>query len=183
MALNIFYKISTLYQAMDKTWDNIASQYDFQCNGCENNCCRSLFFHHTLVEKAYLLHGFDQLSRNIKEESISRARDYCSKTFQKTNATTSLKLMCPLNRDGRCILYKYRPMICRLHGLPHELHKPGNTVLQGKGCDAGFFDSKKYIAFDRTPFYREMAGIEMAYRKKTHKNGRIKETVAQMLAG
>jgi len=181
VALDIFYKISTLYQAMDKAWYDIASQYDFHCSGCEDNCCRSLFFHHTLVEKTYLLHGFDQLSQDIKKKSIARAKTYCSKTFHQSGSLTSLKLMCPLNWDGMCILYKYRPMICRLHGLPHELHKPGNLVLKGPGCEAGLFDSKKYIAFDRTPFYKEMAEIEMEFRRNTPKNGRIKETVAQML--
>ena len=161
----------------------MASLYDFQCNGCEDNCCRSLFFHHTLIEKAYLLHGFNQLSQDIKEESITRAKIYYSKTFIESGSLDSLKLMCPLNWDGMCILYKYRPMICRLHGLPHELHKPGNAIYHGPGCDAGLFDSKKYLVFDRTPFYIEMAEIEMEFLRKTHKNGRIKETVAQMLTG
>jgi Fe-S-cluster containining protein len=187
MILDIFTRLSTLYQSMDKAWNHIASQYNFLCDGCEDNCCRSLFFHHTIVEKAYLLHGFDQLSQDIKENSIARANAYCNKTFVETSSLTSLKLMCPLNNDGRCILYRYRPMICRLHGLPHELHKPGQAPLKGPGCHAGLFDSKGYLPFDRTPFYREMAGIEMEFRKetqnKTRKIGKIKETVAQMLIG
>ncbi|MCK7466806.1 MAG: YkgJ family cysteine cluster protein [Desulfosudis oleivorans] len=42
-------------------------------------------------------------------------------------AGTDTKPMCPLNESGRCGLYAHRPMICRLHGIPHELHPPGRA--------------------------------------------------------
>jgi len=71
-------------------------------------------------------------------------------------------------------------MICRMHGLPHELHKPGFQAMMGSGCDAGGFENQDYIPFDRTPFYRKMAGIEMAFRSEK-KNQGIKQTIAQML--
>lgn len=173
--------ISLLYQLMDETWSRIAALYQFQCTGCEDNCCRSLFFHHTHVEKAYLRHGFDQLEPGRKNETLSRAEDYCQKTFPKNGEIKSLKTMCPLNEKGRCILYPYRPMICRLHGLPHEIRKPGFLPLMGKGCSAGQFHDKVYIPFDRTPFYQNMARLEADYRQKSKKNAKIKETVAQML--
>ncbi len=72
-------------------------------------------------------------------------------------------------------------MICRMHGLPHELHKPGFPIIKGPGCDAGRFDEKDYIPFDRTPFYREMAGVEMGFRTAFGKSGKIRETIAQIL--
>ncbi|MBF0573595.1 MAG: hypothetical protein HQK69_07535 [Desulfamplus sp.] len=113
--------------------------------------------------------------------------------------------MCPLNQDGKCILYKYRPMICRLHGIPHELVKPAsyllssntkpisdinstlisdtNTVLS-PGCNDGseLFSAKGYIKFDRTPFYSEMAAIEKEYLIATIGRAvRNRQTIAQML--
>jgi Fe-S-cluster containining protein len=166
---------------MDNTWNKLAALYQFQCNGCEDNCCRSLFFHHTHIEKAYLLYGFDQLEQEKKNDILLKVEDYCRKTFSTHSGITSLKIMCPLNENGKCILYPYRPMICRLHGLPHEVRKPGFTPLMGKGCEAGLFDGKAYIQFDRTPFYQNMAQIEDVYRKKLKKIGKIKETIAQML--
>jgi len=51
----------------------------------------------------------------------------------------------------------------------------------GKGCDAGSFNDKPYIKLDRTPFYRQMAQIELAFRQDAKKTGKIKETIAQML--
>ncbi|OGQ92674.1 MAG: hypothetical protein A3J85_02395 [Desulfobacula sp. RIFOXYA12_FULL_46_16] len=173
--------ILILYQSMDEIWNRIAALYQFQCTGCEDNCCKSLFFHHTHVEKAYLRHGFDQLEPGRKNEILSRAEDYCQKTFIENETGKSRKIMCPLNEKGRCILYLYRPMICRFHGLPHEIKKPGFPPLMGKGCSAGQFHDKAYIPFDRTPFYQNMARLEADYRQKSKKIGKIRETVAQML--
>jgi Fe-S-cluster containining protein len=173
--------ISILYQSMDETWSRIAALYQFQCTGCEDNCCKSLFFHHTHIEKAYLRHGFDQLEPGRKNEILSRAEDYCKKTFLENEIDKSRKIICPLNEKGRCILYPYRPMICRLHGLPHEIRKPGFPPLMGEGCSTGQFHAKAHISFDRTPFYQNMARLEADYRQKSKRNGKIKETVAQML--
>jgi len=168
---------------MDHAWDETAARYGFQCRGCEDNCCFSLFFHHTHVEKAYLLHGFSSLPQQEKDEIITQAEDYCKITFKSDDSgePASRKAPCPLLLDGRCRLYQFRPMICRMHGLPHELHKPGYQAFKGPGCEAGRFDRNDYIPFDRTPFYRNMAAIEMKFRSNTQKNGKIKETVAQML--
>jgi len=173
--------ISILYQFMDETWSRIAASYQFQCTGCEDNCCRALFFHHTHIEKAYLRHGFDQLEPGRKNGILSRAEDYRQKTFPENAEIKNLKIMCPLNEKGMCILYAYRPMICRLHGLPHEIRKPGFPPMMGKGCEAGQFHDKAYIPFDRTPFYQSMARLEADYRQKSKITGKIKGTVAQML--
>ncbi|MFA5905864.1 MAG: hypothetical protein WC836_18180 [Desulfobacula sp.] len=140
-----------------------------------------MFFHHTHIEKAYLLYGFDQLQPGEKNDILRKAEDYYRKTFSADGKIKSLKIMCPLNENGKCILYPYRPMICRLHGLPHEIKKPGFKSLKGKGCEPGLFDKKAYIPFDRTPFYQYMAQIETVYRENSKKYNKLKETVAQML--
>ncbi|MCP3944143.1 MAG: hypothetical protein GY710_22065 [Desulfobacteraceae bacterium] len=180
MTSNIFHQLSEIYMTMDREWEMTASQYGFRCKGCEDNCCKSLFFHHTFIEKAFLLHGFKQLPPNTQEEALSRAGTYYNKTFTGKTAR-SLKLICPLNQDGQCLAYDYRPMICRLHGLPHELHRPGAATFKGPGCHAGLFDKHKYIPFDRTPFYKKMAQVERLFRQQIRKTEKIKETVAQML--
>ncbi len=173
--------LAALYDDMDKIWNKIAADHHFNCTGCEDNCCKSLFFHHTYIEKAYLLHGFNALDSNKKQKILGRAANYCKRTFPQSLEIKTLKIYCPVNENGRCTLYKYRPMICRLHGLPHELKKPGFDPIKGTGCDAGLFDDKTYIKFDRTPFYQQMAQIEIAFRQNLNKTGKIKETIAQML--
>ena len=184
-----FYDLESLFSDMDKTWDAVATQYGFHCTGCKDNCCHSLFFHHTHAERAYLIYGFSRLSPADQRDILSKAYEYCSRTFGPGNdvvagtghAPASRKQPCPLLLDGRCRLYTYRPMICRMHGLPHELHKPGQPAAQGPGCDAGRFDEKPYVPFDRTPFYQRMAGVEMAYRNAAGISGKVKETIAQIL--
>jgi Fe-S-cluster containining protein len=181
MTSDIFKPLITLFNNMDKTWNKIAESYLFQCNGCEDNCCKSLFFHHTYIEKAYLLYGFNALDQNTKETIQERAQKYCKKTFSQAREIRSHKIYCPVNEKGLCLLYKFRPMICRLHGLPHEIDRPGSFPVRGPGCDAGMFNTKPYIKFDRTPFYRAMVQIESDYRGNINKTDKIKQSIAQML--
>ncbi len=176
-----FSSLIRLYKRMDAAYDRVADRYNFHCTGCTDNCCTSLFFHHTFIEKAFLIQGFLHMDPIRKQAVRTRAADYVSQTFADGHAGRSLKLMCPLNLRGRCTLYPFRPMICRLHGLPHELHPPGRQTIKGPGCDAGQFDAKSYIPFDRTPFYMDLAAREQQFKNQHNLTGRPRLTIAQML--
>jgi hypothetical protein len=91
--------------------------------------------------------------------------------------------MCPLNQAGRCTLYAHRPMICRLHGIPHELHPPGRPPQQGPGCEEFLRCCGRTAgrALDRTPLYAELARLESEFRRKMALSYRVKMTVAEML--
>ena len=43
-------------------------------------------------------------------------------------------VMCPLNDDGLCSLYKHRMMICRLHGVPSSMTRPDGQKMEFPGC-------------------------------------------------
>ena len=179
---DMFFKpLQSLYSRMDKEWDRVAQKYDFQCSGCSDNCCTSLFYHHTFIEKDWLLKGFQTLAPPDRETAIQRAALYCRKTFKSGQPIESQKLMCPLNVQGRCILYAYRPMICRFHGLPHKITRPDGVVVNGNGCAAGNFNQPPPHTLDRTPFYRKMARIEVDYRSRFKRTGKIKLTIAEIL--
>ncbi len=181
MKSTTFTPLIHLYETMDAQWEKAARAYSFTCNGCKDNCCTSLFFHHTFIEQAYLRHGFSRLSPAKKQQILDLAKVYCEKTFAAGNDFLSRKIMCPVNENGQCLLYKFRPMICRLHGLPHELHRPGAAPARGPGCDAGQFESMPYFPFDRTGFYQQMAQVEMAFRQIYQLSGKPKLTIAQIL--
>lgn len=168
---------------MDTAWNQVAGQYGFICNGCADNCCRTLFFHHTHLEKDYLLEGFSTIAPDIRDRVLEKAAQYCDRLLLHASLHKSLDMMCPLNQDNQCLIYEYRPMICRLHGLPHELFLHGSSIQKHPGCAAGtpFFNRHGYIPFDRTPFYARMADAESAYRKAIHQKDRVKYTIAQML--
>jgi len=179
-----FSNLILLYKEMDTTWNETAKKYGFTCNGCSENCCETLFFHHTHMERAYLRHGFKSLTSFQKKEIKKKARQVIQvmAKAEVEERKEPIRIMCPANEKGRCTLYRFRPMICRLHGIPHELKRSGGTIAKSPGCLAGesLFNSQNH-PFDRTPFYQEMSRLEMQYCKAHGKTIRIKQTIAQML--
>jgi hypothetical protein len=91
------------------------------------------------------------------------------------------RIMCALNEQGRCLLYACRPMICRLHGIPHELRPPGKQPVFAPGCAE--FDrlcgDKKYRTLDRTMFYIALAGLEQRFKEAFGFSGKFKKTVSE----
>ncbi len=43
---------------MDLKYKEAADYYGFDCTGCEDNCCFTRFFHHTLLEYLYIMEGY-----------------------------------------------------------------------------------------------------------------------------
>ena len=125
-----------LFAEMDRAYDDVAQRLGFICRGCEDNCCRSLFFHHTLVEFFWLHSGLASLSQEQQDRVRSRAAEVAAYEAGPPPAGDDRRPMCPLNIQGRCSVHAYRPMICRLHGIPHELHGPGGRIQTGPGCEA-----------------------------------------------
>ena len=75
-------------------------------------------------------------------------------------------------------------MICRLHGIPHELTKPGRETFYGPGCGTFTrdFSQKDYFTFDRTPFYFRLAELEKVFKIKAGISESVKMTIARMVA-
>lgn len=177
-----FQKLAKLYADMDRQYADTAAAYGFYCAGCEDNCCRTRFFHHTHIEAAYLIHGLSGMDGSSYEAAVRRAREV--RAAQEKGEPGSERLMCPLNVDSWCILYFYRPMICRLHGLAHELRVPGKPKTYGPGCMEfeRICGDRAYIPFDRTPFYIRMAALEQEYKAHMGLTSRVRKTVAQIIA-
>lgn len=182
-ALGFFDSLYALYVEMDRAYDAAAAAYGFTCSGCEDNCCLTRFYHHTYVEYLYLLAGFNGLPRDRRTQIRRRAGQYVRAMEAAEAAGETLRHMCPVNDAGMCLLYGYRPMICRLHGVPHELNPPGRGRVYGAGC-ARFeqqYGNLPYHRFDRTPFYMKMADLESRFKAEAGLSEKIKRTVAQML--
>jgi hypothetical protein len=176
-------RLKKVYAEMDRSYRNTADRYRFKCSGCEDSCCLTLFHHHTFVEFFYLAVGFRSLKRPRQTLIRQKARAVCGAAQTGAPNRLSARYMCPLNFGNRCCLYAYRPMICRLHGIPSQLHRPGDAPVRSPGC-AEFekrCGQKAYIAFDRTGFYRDLARIEHDLRGQMPAAGKIKLTVAEMI--
>lgn len=176
-------RLEMLYKKMDDRYNELCRHYGFYCTGCEDNCCFTRFYHHTFAEYLYIKKGLESLGPITRKEIREKAVSICRQTTELDKSGLPVHLLCPLNYEGMCVLYAYRPMICRLHGLPHELFVPGRNNKLNPGCDE--FEEKcggkEYIKFDRTPFYAEMAALERELKKALNISERIKMTIAQML--
>jgi hypothetical protein len=171
------------YSAMDQKYLETADYYGFNCKGCEDNCCLTRFYHHTIVEYFFIKEGFFRLDEKKQVEVKQRSLAVCRKADEADKKGTPVQQMCPVNAEGLCILYPYRPMICRLHGIPHELQSPDQNILTSPGC--GTFtlkcEGKKHFRLNRTPFYVQMAALEKEMKQATGITQKIKMTVAQMI--
>jgi Fe-S-cluster containining protein len=176
-------RLQRIYAAMDTAYGQAAAGYGFVCDGCEESCCRTRFYHHTLIEYLGLREGFRQLRDERQNQIRQRAATVVDAYEKNLIAGTNAKPMCPLNEEGRCLLYAHRPMICRLHGIPHELHPPGRAPQLGPGC-AEFHrrcGRAIYHPFDRTPLYTELADIESELQQILAPPRKIRMTISEML--
>ncbi|MDA8137806.1 MAG: YkgJ family cysteine cluster protein [Desulfobacteraceae bacterium] len=175
--------VAELFQRMENAYHQTAQANGFQCRGCADNCCLTRFYHHTLTEYLYLRQGLSDLPESDQKRVVKRAEETAAMMRKLESAGQPVRVMCPLNEEERCILYTHRPMICRLHGIPHQLRRPDGQRQVGPGC--ADFDRQCRIdpprLLDRTPLYMDLAALEKEIRRQNNFEGRIKMTIAQML--
>ena len=176
-------RLKSIFSAMDEAYERAAGGYGFVCTGCDDNCCMTRFYHHTHLEYAYLMEGMRAFGLVEQKTFQEKALDVVERTRAADQKGGAVRIMCPLNLDGLCSLYAHRPMICRLHGIPHELRPPGRSAERGPGCGAFLIrcGEMNYITFDRTPFYMEMARLEKEFKQRLNKTRKFKKTIAEML--
>lgn len=164
---------------MDEEYGRLSALYGFTCEGCGENCCTQRFHHHTLAEYMFLLEGLKAAPPGLRETILRRSRVVVESYAHELQAGELFKLMCPVNFDGLCALYEWRPMICRLHGLPHYFIMPDGARKTGGGCHR--IKGEGPASLDRTPFYTELARIEKNLREQLGFRERFRKTTAQMI--
>ncbi len=147
----------------DEIFASVRSEYPdlVRCApGCDE-CC-SVYFDLSLIE-AFFIRGMltQQIQGDQRDTVLQKAQDLASafelakETISKTmqagkaspdaieNEAAKLKIECPLRDKGSCVLYDYRPMTCRLYGIPQRL---GDRVV----CcpKTGFNSGEKYSTVD-----------------------------------
>ncbi len=104
--------------------------------GC-SSCCRGLF-DITLLDAVFLKHGFDLLSEPLRRKIFRVARERLNALTRQFPAFVEPWILngipepewdemmpeedetpCPLlSGSGECLVYDFRPMTCRLNGIP-----------------------------------------------------------------
>lgn len=179
------HRLPQLYADMEGRYSAIAAQIDLSCAGCPDNCCTSFFQHHTHVEWAYLWQGLAILPEKRLQEIRAKAKEYVQHTQRMLTEQRVPDMMCPLNENGRCILYTHRMMICRLHGVPNAFMLPNGVNKEFPGC----FRAQELVGktedrpiLDRTDVYRRLAELEMDFiRSMPRKPARVRLTLAEMI--
>ena len=108
------------YEQFLKNLDSRLARYfelhkDFiQCKAGCSACCEKGDYPISDIELEYLMQGYIALDNNQKQLVQQQI-----KTMKKGGA-------CPFLINKKCAVYKYRPIICRVHGLAYLCGK--NTV-------------------------------------------------------
>jgi len=179
-------RLSELYREMESAYDLVAQSLSFGCMGCTDNCCDSYFLHHTYLEWAYLWEGLELVDEEKKEQVINRATAHVVAVERALASGERPLVLCPLNEEGRCVLYAHRLMICRMHGVPSSMVRPDGKRLTFPGC----FRCQEVVAafegkvseVDRTDFYRRLVALEHELLgPRRHYLPRAKMTIAQMI--
>jgi Fe-S-cluster containining protein len=160
---------------MDAAYDTAATKVGFSCNGCDGvACCTVDVTLHTFAEMLYLRRGFTTLDMASQLEILGRCNEMIDAKLANASGDAYRNLVCVLNRDGLCRLYGYRPMICRLAGIPHFFVRPDGSARGGGGCprfEQEVATDHPDLKIDRTVFYQKMAEIEIelvrAHGKRT----------------
>lgn len=136
-------QILSEYQALLTTVDAwfgrcmAAADQQIRCaKGC-SGCCRGLF-DISLLDARLLQLGFSGLATEVQKQVLAKAQNRLRELQTRwpdfahpyllnhmpdeewTEMPEEDQTPCPLlGSDGLCLVYAYRPMTCRLHGLPN----------------------------------------------------------------
>lgn len=130
--------------------------------GC-SDCCHAIFGVF-MIEAVHLKQGLDQLGNAEREAALLRADEadhelkeveeklavFDGDPHMKAFALAKERVRCPLlDPEDKCIIYHYRPITCRVYGIP--------TAIQGRGrvCGkAAFEKGKTYPVYNLDAAYR-----------------------------
>ncbi|MBF0537139.1 MAG: hypothetical protein HQL03_02685 [Nitrospirae bacterium] len=181
-------KLGDIYREIDEQYTHIQGVYNgFNCDACDDNCCTTVFHHYTLIEEYYLFRGLSEINdQQLVEAVLQNAESYCMQVARHPHDSHTLRIMCPVNHQGRCIVYKHRPLICRIHGVAAVLHSPIKGRQQWDGCQlfvqrCGDNVKIKGQLLDRTPFYTRIATLEKQLRHELVFLHKTKKTIAEMV--
>lgn len=138
-----------------------ANQKEYICckKGC-SLCCETGEYPLSEIEMHYLMNGFMRLDENIKSQIREKIKNL--KERQKNSTEKPFLYDCPFLIDKQCSIYKFRPIICRVFGLPY--YGINDTRVKLPFC------TKEGLNYSQVyDFERDMISSEL-YKKSGIKN-------------
>ena len=174
----LFEPYDNLVSKTDQAFERMAGEFG-ECIKCEPHCadCCHAVFGLFLIEAVFLKQDFDQLGKEERDAALQRGSE-AEKELEKLERTLKefkndpqmraysmarARIRCPLlNDDNECILYPYRPITCRVYGIP--------TMIQGapRVCGkSGFKKEESYPTFNLDGIHRELYQLSTELFEKT----------------
>jgi Fe-S-cluster containining protein len=173
-----FKKYEAFVRQADNAFDRVVGESGdlVRCKSGCSDCCHALF-DLTLIEAIYINYRFlDRFAGKKKEEILERANSADRKIYKikrqahkaLMNGENEVKILadvgaervrCPLlNKEEMCDLYQYRPITCRIYGIP--------TVIQGMShtCGkSGFVEGGRYPTVSMDTIYKKLYEISTEF--------------------
>jgi len=180
-ANDLFQTYELLVDKAEAAFQEMQKEYG-SCIKCEPHCsdCCHAVFGLFQIEAGYLREQFEKLTDEEKgaallrckqaEKSLERLQNML-KTHEGDHQMQAYimsreRIPCPLlNEKQECILYPYRPITCRVYGIP--------TKVQGKArvCwKAEFKKDERYPVFDLDGVYRDLFFLSTELLKSAGKD-------------
>ncbi|MBE0467863.1 MAG: YkgJ family cysteine cluster protein [Candidatus Desulforudis sp.] len=174
---DLFAAYEQLAAGADEAFQAVERDYGDQvrCRLYCDDCCYAVFGLF-LIESVYLKHHFDQLDSEKKQEALARANkaDKALAVLEKGMADHQddpelqaytlgrERIRCPLLNDRQeCILYPFRPITCRIYGVPTKIQ--GRAFVCGQ---TGFQKGEPYPAFDLDAVYKNLYRLSVELLEK-----------------
>jgi len=178
-----FGALEDLMAEVDRRFEETRRRYprEVRCRrGC-TDCCYAPF-DLSLAEALYLARAFRRLPRRVRREVERRLEKYEKQWETEVPkpvdpfALSRVRLRCPFLDDrGLCVVYEFRPLTCRIYGLPLSLGE--ETVVCPR---SGFEPGKTYPTVLFAEVLRRLAEIS---EDLVPKGGNIRVSLIGVIRG
>ncbi|HDI79085.1 MAG TPA: hypothetical protein ENF54_05540 [Desulfobacteraceae bacterium] len=185
---SLLHNYEYLLDDADRKFKTLSQRYKkyIRCEmGC-SDCCHAVFGLF-LIEAVYIKRHFDKLDPQRCKEALLRCNrmDIELKRIEKkierfrndpemqNYVMAKERIRCPLlDENNRCILYPYRPITCRVYGVPVKM---GGTI---RVCHkAKFEQGMSYSFYDLDDTYRNLYLFSVELLKELKKGDQSKASL------
>ena len=173
-----FEKYKTIVTQADELFARVQKDHP-ECVTCKIKCadCCHALFDLTLIETIYINHQFNKIIKgkekirlidraNRADRKIHMVKKQAYKNKKAGKSETEIlmdiaaeRVRCPLLNDNEmCDLYEYRPITCRLYGIPTSIGGRSHTC--GK---SGFVEGKQYPAVNLDAIQKKLYDISYEF--------------------